>query len=79
MPSCDFFARARSLRIISLLCLLEGGKKEELKNEKELSNKIAMIKGQTILLEKNNEQTNSKINEILPPFVNFIRGPLQNM
>ncbi len=32
--------------------------------EKELSNKIAMIKGQTILLEKNNEQTNSKINEI---------------
>ena len=51
-------------KILELIKEIESNLKKTEQEKQEIDSKIAMIKGQTILLEKNNEQINNELGEI---------------
>ena len=51
-------------KILELIKEIESELKKTEQEKQEIDSKIAMIKGQTILLEKNNEQINNELGEI---------------
>ena len=51
-------------KILELIKEIESELKKTEQEKQEFDSKIAMIKGQTILLEKNNEQINNELSEI---------------
>ena len=51
-------------KILELIKEIESELKKTEQEKQEVDSKIAMIKGQTILLEKNNEQINNELSEI---------------